>query len=73
MAHIKLIDYRYRNGRELPKATIGEFDSDIYPQSKQVTIMFKGKEYDIIHITFDYDKNVVEYLVNCSNDSSICC
>lgn len=73
MAHIKLIDYSYRNCRELPQATIGEFDSDIYPQSEKATIMFKNKEYEIIHITFDYDKNVVEYLVNCSNDSSICC
>ena len=61
MVHIKLLNSAF--GSELPEAVVGEFDTDFPPYSNKDSIIFKGKEYDISHITFDYDNNVIEIIV----------
>jgi hypothetical protein len=63
MAHIRLIDSRIDRNVLSQQAIIGEFDADFYPQSNKSSIIYQGKEYDISHIVFDYDNNVVEIII----------
>ena len=63
MAHIKLIDSHIDRNILPQQAIIGEFDVDFFPQSNKSLIVYKGKEYDISRIVFDYDNNVIEIIV----------
>lgn len=63
MAHIKIVDSSIDRNVLPVAAILGEFDADFFPQSNKSSIIYQGKEYDISHITFDYDNNVIEIII----------
>lgn len=63
MAHIRLVNPNIDRNILPQQAIVGEFDADFFPQSNKSSIVYKGKEYDISHIVFDYDNNVIEIII----------